>query len=751
MTNLDETTTLSVSTRWFGWWRSRGNLSPEARRAVLDAVALRPSRASTMRFAILQALSVVIAVMGLTTNSAAVVIGAMLVAPLMGPIMGVSASLAMGWGTRAARTAALVTLAGAGSVALAYVLSALVPGDGITEEVLARTAPGATDLVIALAAGLAGAYATVRPDISASLPGVAVAVALVPPLATVGVTWQAHENGLATGALLLFATNLAAIVFAGLVVFPLTGFVPARRMHHVKGNVVLHAAGVTTVVVLLTALLTSRTIDAANQADDDASTRRLVTGWLTGTGLELTDLAIHDTRISIDVAGPDAPPEPSSLARQLTEVLGREAELEIQWLQRSSIAANGNGLSNIDRDVILTEVDAWLAETVEDPDAFDVEVDIEPRSVVVAVAGPVAPPDQRSLERRLSSQLGITIPVTVDATVTVPDAETRDDLDAAANTAAIWATERNVTVASAAMDGDIVTIIIEGPTPPREAATLAARLSTELRRPIELRLQHRTVSVVPTDAVHVFHWPLDCTAQATATATTPATRGFTATPLGAWLSERLAAGTIPFLDDGSSFAHNYADGTLHVWAALADTQSVVPLGEMTLDRAGPRDREFRSASIGPVALWAAVVPHDIDGITTTTCLPTTAELDAWFATVVETAAASPYSGDLNAYRPATPTTDTAPRHLLRVASTARLPLSITVDGHLTILVNGIHVPVDLTTGLTTTSLEGIRTRSGGLTVDAHDSSATAQALLDRLAVALAADPFVGAPREATFN
>ncbi len=745
MTNVDETTTPSVSTRWFGWWRRRGNLSPEARRAVLDAVSLRPSRASTMRFAILQALSVVIAVMGLTTNSAAVVIGAMLVAPLMGPIMGVSASLAMGWGTRAARTAALVTLAGAGSVALAYVLSALVPGDGITEEVLARTAPGATDLVIALAAGLAGAYATVRPDISASLPGVAVAVALVPPLATVGVTWQAGENGLATGALLLFATNLAAIVFAGLVVFPLTGFVPPRRMDHVKGKVVLHAAGVTTVVVLLTALLTSRTIDAANQADDDASTRRLVTDWLTGTGLELTDLAIHDNRVTIDVAGPDAPPEPSSLARQLSEGLGREAELEIQWLQRSSIAVNGNGLSNIDRDVILTEVDAWLAETDGDPDTFDVEVDIKPRSVLVAIAGPVAPPEQRSLERRLSSRMGITIPVTVDATVTVPDAETRDHLDAAANIAALWAIERNVSVASAAIDGDIVTVIIEGPTAPPEAATLEAGLSTELGRPIELRLQHRTVSVVPTDTARLFRWPLDCTEQATAPAMTPATSGFTATPLGAWLSERLATGTIPFLSDGGSFARNYADGTLHVWAAPADTQAVGPLGEVTPDGVGPRDREVRSASIGPVVIWAAVVPHDLDGSTTTTCLPTTAELDTWFAAVVSAAAAAPYPENLDAYRPATPTTDTAPRHLLRVARKERLPLSITVDGHLTLLVDGNHVPVHLTTRLTTSSPAGIRTRSGGLTVDADDSSTTAEALLDRLAVALAANPFVGAP------
>ncbi|MCB0984077.1 MAG: TIGR00341 family protein, partial [Ilumatobacter sp.] len=190
----------------------RWRISPEERRAVLDAVALRQTKASLWRFAVLQILAVTIAVMGLVTDSAAVVIGAMLVAPLMSPIMGVAASLSMGWIARAARTMLLVLVAAAGSVALAYLLTSFVPGSGLTAEVLARTSPGATDMVVALAAGLAGAYATVRPNVSASLAGVAVAVALVPPLAAVGVALQAGEMGLAQGALLLFFTNLSAIV-----------------------------------------------------------------------------------------------------------------------------------------------------------------------------------------------------------------------------------------------------------------------------------------------------------------------------------------------------------------------------------------------------------------------------------------------------------------------------------------------------------------------------------------------------------
>jgi uncharacterized hydrophobic protein (TIGR00271 family) len=181
---------------------------------VLDALALRPDANWAFRFGLMQALSVIIAVVGLTGDSAAVVIGAMLVAPLMTPLMALAASLAMGWHQRMLRSAVVVTLASGGSVLLAFLLASLVPGDGITEEVLRRTSPGTGDLVVALAAGVAGAYGTVRSDVSASLPGVAVAVALVPPLATIGVTLEAGERGLASGAGLLFVTNLSAIVLA---------------------------------------------------------------------------------------------------------------------------------------------------------------------------------------------------------------------------------------------------------------------------------------------------------------------------------------------------------------------------------------------------------------------------------------------------------------------------------------------------------------------------------------------------------
>ncbi|MDH3755428.1 MAG: DUF389 domain-containing protein, partial [Acidimicrobiia bacterium] len=136
------------------------------------------------RFAALMTMSVLIAVMGLLGDSTAVVIGAMLVAPLMTPVLGVAGALVMGMPRKVA-TMGLVTLAGAaGAVGLAALVSFVLPGrpEPIPSEVLARTAPNLLDLGIALAAGAAGAYSHIRRQAGEAITGVAVAVALVPPL-----------------------------------------------------------------------------------------------------------------------------------------------------------------------------------------------------------------------------------------------------------------------------------------------------------------------------------------------------------------------------------------------------------------------------------------------------------------------------------------------------------------------------------------------------------------------------------------
>ena len=185
------------------------------------------------------ALSVVIAVLGLSLDSDAVIIGAMLIAPLMTPVIGTAAALVMGWPRRLAQAALAVLAGSAGAVGISFALVSVLPAGSqvLTPAVLSRTSPDLRDLAVALAAGAAGAYATAREDVSAALPGVAVAVALVPPLAASGFTLAIGREDLAAGALLLFAANLVAIVLIGSVVLLASGFVPPGRRKAVSGRI----------------------------------------------------------------------------------------------------------------------------------------------------------------------------------------------------------------------------------------------------------------------------------------------------------------------------------------------------------------------------------------------------------------------------------------------------------------------------------------------------------------------------------
>ena len=181
-------------------------------------------------FFLLTVLSGSIATLGLVTNSAAVIIGAMLLAPLMSPIIGIGLASING-DTTLLRSSINALLRG---VLLAIGLSFIItlfnrflPFISLRElpnEVLARTRPSPIDLLIALAGGIAAAYALTNPKLSAALPGVAIATALMPPLCTIGIGLALTNWVVAGGAMLLFITNAITIAFAGAVVFFLRGF-----------------------------------------------------------------------------------------------------------------------------------------------------------------------------------------------------------------------------------------------------------------------------------------------------------------------------------------------------------------------------------------------------------------------------------------------------------------------------------------------------------------------------------------------
>ena len=190
----------------------------------------------SLNFYLLLALASAIATFGLLTNSAATIIGAMIIAPLMNPIATLAYALS-GFNPRLLTCALFTLLTGILLVILiAYATTEFLGLKVVGSEILARTRPNSLDLGVAVAAGTAAAFANTRRRIANALPGVAISVALVPPLTVVGIGLCLGELGteiaalagvstsIATGSFLLFVTNLVGIVFSGSLVFLWQGY-----------------------------------------------------------------------------------------------------------------------------------------------------------------------------------------------------------------------------------------------------------------------------------------------------------------------------------------------------------------------------------------------------------------------------------------------------------------------------------------------------------------------------------------------
>ena len=181
-------------------------------------------------FIALISLSTLIAAGGLIQNSAAVVIGAMLVAPLMTPLLGTGLSLVQGNVVLMGGTLSTVAKGFLLALLLGWLVGLMVPGAGVSEEMQARGSPKVLDLGVAFISGVAAAYASGRPSLLSALPGVAIAASLVPPIATSGIAaWLACQSSdlhalrahlsLCLGASMLFLTNIVAIVLGTAVAF----------------------------------------------------------------------------------------------------------------------------------------------------------------------------------------------------------------------------------------------------------------------------------------------------------------------------------------------------------------------------------------------------------------------------------------------------------------------------------------------------------------------------------------------------
>jgi uncharacterized hydrophobic protein (TIGR00271 family) len=243
------------------------------------------------RFAMLLTLAVIIATMGLLRNSGAVVIAAMLVAPLMTPILGIASSIVMGWVGRASMLLLIVWFAAGVSVLIAWLivwLSDVPRGIIIPNEVLSRTDPGAEDLVIALAAGVAGAYVQIQKSEISLLPGAAIGVSLVPPLAAAGILLYFEQWSPAYEAVLLFATNFGAIILSACMVyvaFGSTGFLFRNGKRRVKFT--LGIAATAAFLIAVFAHLFSATYNRHVESSMEAALAQRIKEWARPISIEV--------------------------------------------------------------------------------------------------------------------------------------------------------------------------------------------------------------------------------------------------------------------------------------------------------------------------------------------------------------------------------------------------------------------------------------------------------------------------------
>ena len=216
--------------------RTVPQLDKEARVSLVDR--LQEGSSFNFDFASLISLSTIIAALGLLDNSAAVVIGAMLVAPLMTPLVGMGFAMVQVNERLMRKAFKAVVMGFAVAFGIGATLGLLVNGLTnleVTPEMAGRDLPSLIDLFVALFSGVAGAYAMSRANLISALPGVAIAAALVPPIATAGMALTMGDLVLGSGALLLFLTNIVAIVLGTAVTFWAVG-INTRMVKNADGS-----------------------------------------------------------------------------------------------------------------------------------------------------------------------------------------------------------------------------------------------------------------------------------------------------------------------------------------------------------------------------------------------------------------------------------------------------------------------------------------------------------------------------------
>jgi uncharacterized hydrophobic protein (TIGR00271 family) len=328
----------------------RFRIIPQLTEAKREAVRESVASGATLNgpYLAMNLAAALIAGFGLMENSPAVIIGAMLIAMLYGPIVGIALGLAEA-NLNLLRRALLAEVVGALFVLGAGLLIGTSTRDlTIGGEILGRTSPNLLDLLIALVGGLAGGFTVVAPGLSGVVVGVAIATALVPPLTTCGILLARSLPNVATGAFLLFLANFTAIALGAMIVFLLAGHRPAAADESKK---VLAPRLVCLALVLLLAFHLNGTLRRTSaQSIMQSNVRKALSQEVaTIPGAHLVDVSLFNRDGKTTAWAVVRTPEPISpgQAAQLNDLASKVAGRDIDLIVRSVITAETTRYSNV--------------------------------------------------------------------------------------------------------------------------------------------------------------------------------------------------------------------------------------------------------------------------------------------------------------------------------------------------------------------------------------------------------------------
>lgn len=280
-----------------------------------------PLRQYSMFFLRLVAATVV-ATAGIAADSATTIIGAMLIAPLMSPMLGVALASALGRPRDVFRTLGLTLFGMAIVVTVSAGVTALIPAAADMEtnsQVLARVSPRLVDLVIALAAGFVAALASMRHDIPDTLPGVAISASIVPPLCVVGAGLCEGALRASVGALLLFVANFIAIQVMGAVVYMLMGIIPRRESVPASDARAAWYAITAMAALALVLALMDASMGIVRSNELERQVQSTTAAWVRDSGYRVTSVSVDGREVYVQIAGSGSEPSARSLASSLAE------------------------------------------------------------------------------------------------------------------------------------------------------------------------------------------------------------------------------------------------------------------------------------------------------------------------------------------------------------------------------------------------------------------------------------------------